>query len=383
MIYLNNAATSFPKPGCVRNRIAACLCEPPDEAGRSAVSEGEVGRCRKHAACFFNAPCPEKMIYTSGATLSLNIAIRGLVTDKKKRFITTETEHNSVLRPLMHLKEERGIEIVFISCDSAGCIDPSEISGLLTEDTAGVIMTQGSNVTGAVHDVKAVSKHTRDAGIPLVVDTAQTAGLIPVDFEESGADILAFTGHKYLFGTGGTGGLILGPKIDLPPFISGGTGILSHQLNQPSRYPLRLEAGTPNELGIKALDSGIGYIENTGFTKIMNIGKEFRTRFIDGLAEIPGVTVHGPSVTNPQKALPLVSFSLSGGITSDPAEAGYIFLQSFGISVRAGLHCAPLIHRKLGTAGTGTIRVSPGILNSSEDIDRFIEAVSMMAKGNR
>jgi selenocysteine lyase/cysteine desulfurase len=243
-----------------------------------------------------------------------------------------------------------------------------------------VIITHGSNVTGAVHDVKAAAKYTRDAGIPLVVDTAQTAGLIPVDFEELGADILVFTGHKYLFGTGGTGGLILRPEIDLPPFISGGTGILSSHPLQPSRYPLRLEAGTPNEPGIKALDSGIGYVETTGFTEIMERGREFRSRLTDGLSKISGVTMHGPRTANPEKVLPLVSFSLSGGITTDPAEAGYILLKSFGISVRAGLHCAPLIHRKLGTAQTGTIRVSPGILNTAADIERFIEAVYMLAK---
>jgi cysteine desulfurase family protein len=382
MIYLNNAATSFPKPECVRERAAASLAGPPDEAGRSTRGESGIEGCRRHGAAFFNAPAAERLIFTSGATLSLNMAVRGLLRrGKRNKFITTETEHNSVLRPLFHLKEEQGIHIDFIPCGQEGRINPEDIKKLITSETAGAVITHSSNVTGAVHDIRKVSRYTRAAGIPLVVDAAQSAGLIPVDMQDMGIDILVFTGHKYLFGTSGTGGLILGENIDLPAFITGGTGSMSQRLLQPPHYPVLLEAGTPNETGIKSLDSGLTYIEGIGFDKIIKQGAEQRRQLIAGLSGISGVTLHTPAVSDPGTVLPLVSFTLSGGLGSDPGEAGYILNKSFEIIVRTGLHCAPLIHRRLGTLPAGTIRVSPGIFTGDDEIETFIRAVSVIAAG--
>ncbi|MFP4384490.1 MAG: aminotransferase class V-fold PLP-dependent enzyme [Spirochaetia bacterium] len=381
MIYLNNAATSYPKPECVRLRAAASLAAPPDEAGRSTRGESEIEGCRRHGAAFFNAPAPEKFIFTSGATFALNMAIRGLHRGKKNRFITTETEHNSVLRPLYHLKEERGIHIDFMTCDREGRINPGDIKKLITPETAGAVITHGSNVTGAVHDIRELSRYTRAADIPLVVDAAQTAGLIPVDMRDLGIDILVFTGHKYLFGTSGTGGLILGENIDLPPLITGGTGSMSQSLLQPSFYPVLLEAGTPNETGIKSLDSGLSYIESIGFDEIMRRSRELRRQLIAGLSRISGVSIHAPAPSDPGTVLPLLSITISDGLGSDPAEAGYILHKSYEIVVRTGLHCAPLIHRRLGTHPAGTVRVSPGIFTNSGEIETFIKAVSAIAAG--
>lgn len=377
MIYLNNAATSFPKPPEVAKAVSDYLGSEPFNCLRSGYSGQEkdiIFSCREKLAGLFNASDPNNIIFTSGATEALNLAMFGLGL-RGGHVITTAMEHNSVLRPLNKLKEDGLIELTVTKCDKAGKVDPNEVAGSVNERTKAVIINQASNVIGAVQDIRAISEgiKKKNKDIALVVDAAQSAGCIPIDVSEENIDILVFTGHKALYGVPGTGGLYLNERILLSPLKYGGTGSESEVILQPEAIPLKYEAGTPNIPGIVALEAGVDFIIKTGLDVIKERKARMTSMIMQGLSGYPEISVYGP--TDVSDKVPVVSFNISGIPTED---AGRILEDTFGIVTRTGLHCAPLIHKELGTYPHGAVRVSPSYFTTENEIDRFLYALKEM-----
>lgn len=389
MIYLDNAATSFPKPDCVHEQAATFLqtlgANPGRGGHRLAVGASHlVEETRLALARFVGAgDAPERVVFTLNCTDGLNIAIKGFVRGLHgghatvPHVITTHAEHNSVSRPLEQLARDGLVTLTRVAQDASGRVDPADIASAIRADTRLVAITHGSNVTGAVQPIAEIGARVRERGdgrVAFLVDAAQTIGVEPVDVKAAFIDLLAFPGHKALFGYPGTGALYVSPRVDVAPWREGGTGGDSKHPVQPDEYPHRLEGGTHNTIGIASLKEGLAFIERTGREAIRQHEVSLADRLVAGLADVPNVTVYGPRGTGARVGT--VSFGIAGYPSQD---VGAILDSSFDIAVRSGLHCAPYCHQQLGTYPDGTVRVSVGYFNTAADVDALLDAVRQIA----
>lgn len=375
MIYFNHAATTYPKPRRVLEAVARSLENVPDSQYRS-VSCGEYKEnvtklCRGNLARLFHIENPERIFFTSGSTQALNMAILGF-RSKRRRLVYTATEHNAVLRTIFDgLKEEIAsgkLAPVEVGCDGGGYVDMEAMEQAVTEDTGLVIVNHSSNVTGAVQNIEKIGRLAKEKGACFLVDASQSAGALPIDVEALNIDMLAFTGHKGLYGIQGTGGLYLRDGIALRPLLFGGTGKDSRTLAPEAPF---YEVGTMNIPGIAGLNAGIEYVLETGLSEIMSHERELMEMLYEGLRENPGIVLCGD---RPPEGCAL-SFTVPG---FSPADIGYILAGTYGIQVRTGLHCAPLIHRYLGTEKDGTVRVSISAMTKPEEVTALVEALKEM-----
>ncbi len=379
MIYLDNAATTFPKPPEVLERMLRQYQRIGVSPGRgsydlAAEAEAAILQTRIQLADFFGAPDPDRIIFTANATDGLNLAIAGLV-HPGDHVITTRLEHNSVLRPLYHLERQQTITCSLIPFDNRGFINPDDIAAAIRPETRLVIVTHASNVLGTIQPVAEIGAICVKHGIPLLVDASQSAGHIKVDMTAMQASIIAFTGHKSLYGPTGIGGLAVHPDVDISPTRFGGTGTESENLLPTLLYPHRLETGTPNLLGIIGLSLGIEYLLSRNLEAIYHQEMALLDRLYSGLSGLTGIELYGDDDLNDR--LPLITMNLHG-VT--PEDIGAILDADFNIAVRVGLHCAPLVHEILGTAQRGAVRFSLGHFNTETDIDRAIEAMGLIAR---
>lgn len=377
MIYLDNAATSFPKPESVYRAMDHFNRNIGANPGRSGyVTAREAGKIvsetRSLLAQLFHVKDSGQIVFTSNATEALNLGLKGSLLPGDHA-VTTVTDHNSVLRPLRSLVERGHVAVTWVECDDTGFVDPEDIRAALRSDTKLVCMTHASNVTGTVHDLSTISALVHENGTLLMVDAAQTAGCVPINVQEMQIDLLAFTGHKGLLGPQGTGGLYIKPGIEIQPLREGGTGSQSSSDRQPEKMPDRFEGGTHNTPGLAGLGAGVRFVLETGVEAIRAHEGALTEHLLDRLASIPGIRVYGPSPGSHRVAV--VSFTLEGW---QPLNLAHLLAGGFDIATRSGLHCAPLIHRYLGTSETGTVRASIGYFNTADDIDAVCNALEQI-----
>ena len=329
-IYLNNAASCYPRPASVNKIIIDCLNTPPYHPGRAGLDSAQqdfVSSCRYHLAALFNAANPSDIILNSGATESLNTVIQGLVSEHS-HVITTAIEHNSVLRPLYRLAREKGIALTILECDHNGTVQPEQFAKAIQDNTSLIVMSHCSNVTGAVQDIASVSRIAHQSNAAFMVDGSQSAGLYDIDVMRDEIDVLVFAGHKYLYGLPGTGGFYLNPNLSLRPLKVGGTGIRSDLTEQPPERPILFEAGTANMIGIAALDAGVRYVLEQGTPRIQDhIGGLVR-RLCTALDAAEGVTVYAREVAENSSML---AFNITD---MTPEETSYLLENSFGMITR-------------------------------------------------
>ncbi len=383
MIYLDNAATSWPKPPGVLAAMARFMTEVGANPGRSghrlSVEAGRiVYAAREAVAQLFNAPDPLRVVFGMNATEGINLALRGLLRPGD-HVVTSSMEHNSVMRPLRALERE-GVEVTVVPCSPEGMLDPRAVLAAIRPHTRLVVLNHASNVTGTLLPVAEVGRALRQTNGPLlVVDAAQSGGAVPIDMQADGIDLLAFTGHKSLYGPTGTGGLIIGERVPLEefrPLIRGGTGSRSEREEQPDFLPDMCESGTPNAVGLAGLEAGVRWVLEQGVEAIRAHEVALSGRLSDGLREIPGVTVYGPADARLRTAA--VSFNIAG---MEPSEVGMRLDEEYGIMCRVGLHCAPAAHRTIGTFPSGTVRFALGAFNTREEVDAALRAVAQLARG--
>ena len=375
-IYLDNAATSHPKPEGVVRAVAAAMTEynaNPGRSGHPAAIEAarRVLGTREALARLIGAPDAMSVVHTFNCTDALNLAIKGSLR-LGDHVIATRLEHNSVLRPLCGLERRGRISLTLVDPRPDGFVDPDDVRAAVTPRTALIVCTHASNVTGAIQPVAAIGQHARSLGIRYLIDGAQALGAMPVDVRALGCDLYAFPGHKSLLGPQGTGGLYIRPGIRLNPLREGGTGSASDSLYQPEELPERYEAGTVNLPGIAGLGAGVDYV-SPRLSQIMIHERELTGALMEGLASIPGVTLYSPREEAARAGI--VAFNAFSLSSSQAADA----LAAQDIAVRGGLHCAPGAHRFLGTLERGAVRASVGYANTFEEIDRFIDAVRALA----
>lgn len=373
-VYLDNAATSFPKPGevyRVMDDFQRCIGASAGRgAYRRALQADEVlFTTRKLLGKLFNISDISRIVFTCNITESLNLALKGLL-NQGDHVITSAMEHNAVWRTLKVLEKEKGISINVLPCPGGAAFDPHLLEDAVSAASRLVALTHASNVTGTLMPVRETGAFCRARGIPLLLDAAQTAGVYPVDVEELGVDLLAFTGHKGLLGPMGTGGLYIAPGIDLKPLKEGGTGGDSLLEHQPEHLPDRFEAGTLNVAGIAGLGAAVAYLLNEGVDRIRAHEVELTAYALRRLPEVAGITVYGPPRAEDRTAV--ISFNLRD---IPPEETAYVLDEAYDIMVRAGLHCSPRAHRCIGTVDRGTVRISCGVFNRKEEIDLLLEAL--------
>ncbi|MGB9629674.1 MAG: aminotransferase class V-fold PLP-dependent enzyme [Thermodesulfobacteriota bacterium] len=379
MIYLDNAATSWPKPEIVYQTMIEFLKTKGGNPGRGSHSMASsamevIEETRNLIARLINAPERDRIIFTFNCTDALNLAIKGLLKEGD-HVIISSIEHNSVIRPLSKLIKN-GIEVTrLIPSKENGVVSPKSIQDSIKKNTKLVVMTHASNVTGIVQPIEEYGEIIRRHNLVFLVDAAQTAGKYPIDVQLGNIDLLAFSGHKGLLGPPGTGILYIGNRVDLESLREGGTGSQSELEEQPAILPDKFESGTPNSMGISGLGAGIKFIFSEGLDKIKKHGQYLTERLIEGLSKIPGITIYKGEDLG--KQVPIISLNING---YNPAEVGIILDQAFNIKVRTGLHCAVSAHKTLGTYPSGTIRISPGYFNTLEDMDNTIQALEQIAK---
>lgn len=377
-IYLDNAATSYPKPECVYHAVEEFMRYGGRSPGRGSYpkaqeSEQVLVRLRLALAQLFGVSNPSRIILTYNATDALNLALKGWL-GESDHVILTDLEHNAVLRPLYGLRRTRNIELTVVRTNPHGKVDPDNIIKAITKRTRLIICTHASNVLGTLQPIEEIAKRAHEQDIPILVDGSQTAGAFPIHIEDLGIDMFAFTGHKSLMGPTGTGGLIVREGIELAPLREGGTGSHSENPEQPTTWPERYEAGTPNMFGLVGLLAAVEFLLKTGTGCIRRHELDLTRRLMKKLYEITGVMVYGPE---PEAKVGITSIGFG---SLDPAETGQILGKKFGIMVRTGIHCAPFAHANLGTKGRGTVRFSVGWFNTQEEIDTAIEAVCEISK---
>lgn len=379
-VYLDHAATSRPKPPGVAEAMDHYMrqvCASPGRGGYGlSLDAGRlVYRARAVLKQLFNAASEENVVFTLNVTYALNIAIKGLI-GPGDHAVTTSVEHNSVIRPLRQLQAERGIELTIVECDRQGLLDPAALARAMRPNTRAVVMTHASNVLGSILPIAEAGRIAHEAGAFFIVDAAQTAGVLDIDFADTGADVLAFTGHKSLMGPPGTGGFVAGARAAklMKPLLAGGTGSRSHLETQPEEMPDKFEAGTMNTVGIAGLCAGVEFIASTGVRRMREHELELAAAFIDGAQAIDGVVVYGPRAHEPR--VPTVSVGLAG---RDLAMAAYRLDAEHGVMVRPGLHCSPLAHQTAGTFPEGALRFSFGYFNTREDVDYALNALATVA----
>ena len=377
MIYLDNAATTLRKPQCVMDAVMAAMGSMGN-AGRgahgSSLSSARViydTRCK--LAALFGCAQPENVIFTSNSTEALNIAISGTF-NPGDHVISTDLEHNSVLRPLYRLEREGVITLDFVPADAQGRPDYAVFESLMKPNTRAIVCTHASNLTGNMIDIARVGKIAHDHGALLVVDASQTAGAVPIHMEEMNIDVLCFTGHKGLMAPQGTGGLCIREGIEIRPFKVGGSGVHSYEKEQPADYPTRLEAGTLNGHGIAGLSAALDYLQEVGVEAIRDHEMALMTRFYEGVRSIEGVTVYGDFETERTAVVTLNIRDFDSSAVSDELAEYY------DIATRPGAHCAPRMHQALGTVEQGAVRFSFAWFNTTEEVDAAIAAVKELAE---
>ena len=374
-IYLDNAATSFPKPKEVATAVYDFMVNNGTSSGRGSYkkamqSDYIVYEFRKLIGKLFNFDNPKKVVFTSNVTDSLNIAMRGILKEND-HVITSSLEHNAVWRCLKTLERDINIKIDTVECSKDGITNPQDIKKYIKKDTALIVFTQASNVLGTIQPIREIGAIAREHNIPFLVDSAQSAGAMKIDVKEDNIDILAFTGHKSLLGPMGTGGLIINTDIDIKPLKAGGTGGDSAYEYQPDYYPNHLETGTSNVSGIAGLREAIKFLNKEGIENIHNKEKELTKYALEKLETVKDIEIYGPK--DCEKMLSVISFNIKG---KRPEDVGSILDQKYDIMLRAGLHCAPTAHSVIGTKERGTLRIGLGYFNEKEDIDKLVEALN-------
>ena len=377
MIYLDSSATSFLKPPQVAEAVFRSF-NTIGNAGRGAHAptlnaSRLIYDTREKLAALFGTPDPSRIAFTCNATEALNIAIHGAI-HPGEHVITTACEHNSVLRPL-YLKEKEGTELTIIPADQKGRIRYDLLESSVKSNTSAIVLTHASNLSGNVTDLAFVSNFAKKHGLLLIVDASQTAGSLPINVVKMGIDILCFTGHKGLFGPQGTGGLYVREGLTLSPLKSGGSGVHSFDRHHPTDMPTALEAGTLNGHGIAGLNAGLDYIQSTGVENIHNKEISLARRFLAGITDIPDLKIYG-DMDAPLRA-PIVSLNI-GDMSS--ASVSDMLWEDYEICVRAGAHCAPLMHKTFGTEKQGAVRFSFSCFNTENEIDRAIQALHEIAE---
>ncbi|MFH1928091.1 MAG: aminotransferase class V-fold PLP-dependent enzyme [Chloroflexota bacterium] len=380
MIYLDNAATSWPKPPGVVEAMVRFMNDVGANPGRSGHRLSvEAGRivydAREAVAELLNAPDPLRVVFGYNVTEALNLALCGLL-HPGDHVITSSMEHNSMMRPLRALERE-GTEVTVVRCSPEGLLDPADVKAAVRPNTVMIALNHASNVVGTLLPVAEVGRITRRHGLLLLVDAAQTAGAYPIDVQADSIDLLGFTGHKSLYGPMGTGGLIIGKRVELArlvPLKRGGTGSRSEREEQPDFLPDMCESGTPNAVGLAGLAASVRWVLERGVKAIRAHEMALTRQLLDGLREIPGVTVYGG--LDPTRQTATVSFNIAG---MEPSEVGLRLDEEHGIMCRVGLHCAPAAHKTIGTFPWGTMRFGLGAFNTLEEVDAAISAVSSLA----
>lgn len=381
MIYLDNGATTFPKPKVVTDKIMECYIGYAGNPGRSGHKlamkmDLEIYETREKICKLINGTEVLNVIFTFNATDSLNLAIKGVL-EEGDHVITTSMEHNSVLRPLNQLRKEGKIELSIVYADDKGYIDPQKIFEALTPNTKMIVTTHMSNVFGTIVDIKAIGDFCKENNILYLVDASQSIGVLDIDVQEMNIDLLAFPGHKALFGPMGTGALYIKEGIIVKPLKEGGTGSYSHSIDQPDLYPDSLESGTPNGVGIIALGKGIDFINEVGLENIRNHEMSLKNHFIELLKDNEDVILYG-TLDDRQGAV--VSLNVKD---MDSSEISYILSDEFDIYTRPGFHCAPLAHKTMGTEELGAIRFSFGYYNTLEEVEKTVEALLNIIERNK
>ena len=376
-IYLDNAATTFPKPIATTQALTdGCtyMASPGRGAyGPSLAASRTVYHVRKLLAKLFNAEAPERIALTSGATESLNIAIQGLFT-AGDHVITTQMEHNSVLRPL-YLERSRRVELSVAPVDEKGVLDYPALEALVKPDTKALVVTHASNVTGNVNDLGLLSAFAKRHGLLLIVDAAQTAGILPIDVQRLAIDVLCFTGHKGLLGPQGTGGIYVREGVPIRSFKVGGSGIHSFSETHPQDMPTALEAGTMNMPGICGLEGALEYLrEIKTVREIYEHDTSLAKQFLDGVRLLPNIRLYGD--IDARIRVPVVSLNIGD---LDSATVSDALWDRFAICTRSGAHCAPLMHKAQGTAERGAVRFSFGYANRPEDVEAALKALTILS----
>ncbi|MBK8979938.1 MAG: aminotransferase class V-fold PLP-dependent enzyme [Planctomycetes bacterium] len=386
-VYLDNAATTFPKPGAALRTAMRFYSENGVNPGRTGCelaleAERMVIRARRGLSAFFNPSLTERgvekdyrrLAFTMNATMALNLVINGTLR-AGDHVVTSVLEHNSVIRPVNHKVRDGGVEATYVAPDDEGYLDPEDIRRAIRPNTRLCILDHASNVTGVVQDLAAIGTVCREAGVPLAVDAAQSAGVIDIDMAAWGVSFLIFTGHKALMGPSGTGGVCVADDAEIEGTIYGGTGVDSAMPYHSTAFPYRLEAGTLDLLGIAGLVAGLEWIQGRGLAEIRRHELALLARLQDGLAEIPGVRFLGTRRLD--RRIAVLSITVDNW---DPEDVGTILDCDYGVQTRTGLHCAPLIHRHHGTGERGAVRFSLGPFNTCEHIDRAVRAVAEIAR---
>lgn len=377
MIYMDNAATTMQKPKEVTDAVLQAM-NSMGNAGRGAHSASldasrTIYGTRDVLAKFFCAESPKQIVFTNNSTESLNIAIKGLL-QPNDHVITTEMEHNSVLRPLYEM-EEKGVELTILSADRTGMVSYEDFEKAIRPNTKAIVCTHASNLTGNMLDIKRIGEIAKAHGLRFIVDASQTAGVYPIDVQEMHIDILCFTGHKGLLGPQGTGGMYVKTGIELRPLKCGGSGVDTYNKHHPKEMPTALEAGTLNGHGIAGLGAGVSYIQQTGMETIREKELSYMWKFYNGVKDIPNVKVYGDFET--KKRCPIVTLNIGN---YDSSEVSDELLMTYNISTRPGAHCAPLMHKALGTVEQGAVRFSFSHYNTEEEIIIAIQAIKELAQ---
>ena len=372
MIYFDNAATTIQKPKQVVEAVTQALCSMGN-AGRGAhnASMGAsrmLFDTRKKLAELFGGNNPAQVVFTSNSTESLNMALKGLL-NPWDHVITTQLEHNSVLRPLYEL-EDKGVELTILNSDAKGRICYEDFEKEIKKNTKMIVCTHGSNLTGNLTDIGRVGEIARSHGLLFVVDASQTSGVFPIHVEEMKIDVLCFTGHKGLLGPQGTGGMYVREGVIIRPLKTGGSGVQTYSRTHPSQMPTALEAGTLNAHGLAGLDAALDYLKDTGINVIRKKEQELMWYFYQKVLEIPGITVYGDF--DIQERCPIVSLNVKD---YDSSEVSDFLFTEYGISTRPGAHCAPLLHQAMGTEKQGAVRFSFSHYNTIEEIDIAVQAL--------
>ena len=378
-IYLDHAATSWPKPQAVVDAVVHVMQNDAANPGRGshamAVRAGRIlFDTRKQLAKLFHVRNPNDISFAANTTIALNQAIKGWLKEGD-HVVATAVEHNSVRRPLEFLKRQIGITVTYVEPNEEGEVSSLSIKEALRPNTSLVIVTHSSNLFGSILPVGEIGEITRKAGVKLLVDAAQSAGIVDIDVEAMGIDMLAFPGHKGLLGPQGTGGLYLHPDLELTPLLHGGTGSQSETPEQPAVRPDRYESGTPNTPGIAGLGAGVRYILNESTDIIYAREWSLTCTMLEGLASINGVRLLGPSIGKPRTGI--AAFVIDG---IDAAQTAFMLDGQFGIATRAGFHCTPLAHYSAGTGETGAVRASVGYSTTEQDVDALIRAVKELRR---
>ena len=381
MIYLDNAATSWPKPPGVAEAMVHFIndvgANPGRSAHRLAVESGRIVYCAREAVAeLFNAPDPLRVVFGHNVTEALNLALRGLLRPGD-HVVTSSMEHNSMMRPLRAL-ERQGVDLTVVRCSPEGFLDPADLEAAVRSSTVMIALNHASNVVGTLLPVAEAACIARSHGLLLLVDAAQTGGAYPIDVQADGIDLLGFTGHKSLYGPMGTGGLIVGERVDvgrMEPLKRGGTGSRSEQEEQPDFLPDMGESGTPNAVGLAGLEAGVRWVLERSVGSIRAHELTLTQRLIHGLEGIPGVAVYGGLDAGRQTAT--ISFNIA---RMQPSEVGLRLDDEYGIMCRVGLHCAPAAHKTIGTFPAGAVRFGLSAFSTQEEVDAAVAAVGRLAR---